>query len=294
MTTFKNKNLNSLFEHYNKYNKQKYFIISKTKKLSSISNIYDSKLLLIEQKFITDYLEFEALWEVLNADRATYMGKSNIALHPALSQPLPPIKVESSVISTYQPNRDSYPTPTSPQRQICDYFEYNPKEANDALTSNEINPNKRTDFLQSHGIYYSQDLESNCNPKNKRTKYKMFNSEFKNICVKLLDKGIFIDEVCRLMGVPKKSLKRWTEVGVVRKKGCGRKIKDPQMERALINWYLHRRTTGKCVSPKMMKKKALELTKFKGEFCASKGWLEKLKKKYNLILSKRDPIVRRK
>jgi hypothetical protein len=37
--------------------------------------------------------------------------------------------------------------------------------------------------------------------------------------------------------VPLKSLKRWLKVGYERKKGGGRKTKDPQMEIELYRWY---------------------------------------------------------
>ena len=42
---------------------------------------------------------------------------------------------------------------------------------------------------------------------------------------------------------------------------------------------------GTAVTPKMVKQKALALTKYK-HFVASKGWLEKFKKKYQLDLVK--------
>ena len=37
---------------------------------------------------------------------------------------------------------------------------------------------------------------------------------------------------------PIKSLKRWMKVGHLRKKGGGRKTKDPMMEKELYEWYL--------------------------------------------------------
>lgn len=38
-------------------------------------------------------------------------------------------------------------------------------------------------------------------------------------------------------GAPIKSIKRWIKVGFMRKKGGGRKTKDPQMEKELYKWY---------------------------------------------------------
>ena len=93
---------------------------------------------------------------------------------------------------------------------------------------------------------------------------------------------ISLEVVAKMCNVPTKSLRRWSIVGCSRKKGCGRKIKDPVMEKKLIAWYLN------CVNKenlyptgKMIRAKALELTEIKG-FLASKGWLEKFKKKYNV------------
>jgi hypothetical protein len=64
--------------------------------------------------------------------------------------------------------------------------------------------------------------------------------------------------------------------------GGGRKIRDPDMEKKLYEWYIDIHYTKKLqVTSRMIKSKALELTKLK-DFNASKGWLEKIKKKYNL------------
>ena len=54
------------------------------------------------------------------------------------------------------------------------------------------------------------------------------------------------------------------------------------MEKKLIDWYQECHEAEKIsVTAKMIKKKALEFSLCK-EFSASKGWLEKFKKKYNL------------
>ena len=57
------------------------------------------------------------------------------------------------------------------------------------------------------------------------------------------------------------------------------------MEKTLFNWYEDLKKKNVPVTPKMIKKKALEITKFK-DFIASKGWLEKFKRKYKLELSR--------
>lgn len=57
------------------------------------------------------------------------------------------------------------------------------------------------------------------------------------------------------------------------------------MEKILYNWYEDLKEKNIPVTPKMIKKKALEITKFK-DFIASKGWLEKFKRKFKLELSR--------
>ena len=57
------------------------------------------------------------------------------------------------------------------------------------------------------------------------------------------------------------------------------------MEKKLYAWYNQLKIEGIPVTPKMIKQKALDITKFK-DFIASKGWLEKFKRKFNLELSR--------
>jgi hypothetical protein len=58
------------------------------------------------------------------------------------------------------------------------------------------------------------------------------------------------------------------------------------METRLYEWYYDHHVLKKLpVTSKMIKNKALELTKF-SDFIASKGWLEKIKKKYKLEISR--------
>jgi hypothetical protein len=68
--------------------------------------------------------------------------------------------------------------------------------------------------------------------------------------------------------------------------GGGRKIRDPEMETNLYNWYEEYHVIkNNPVTSKMIKQKALEFTKYR-DFIASKGWLEKFKKKYHLDLTR--------
>lgn len=57
------------------------------------------------------------------------------------------------------------------------------------------------------------------------------------------------------------------------------------MEKKLYAWYIQLKNEGIPVTPKMIKQKALAITKFE-DFIASKGWLEKFKRKFKLELSR--------
>ena len=57
------------------------------------------------------------------------------------------------------------------------------------------------------------------------------------------------------------------------------------MEKKLYAWYVQLKSENIPVTPKMIKQKALAITKFK-DFIASKGWLEKFKRKFKLELSR--------
>lgn len=75
------------------------------------------------------------------------------------------------------------------------------------------------------------------------------------------------------------------KVGWQRKKGGGRKTKDPDMEKRLFDWYNSRKVSNQQVTAKMIKDKALEL-RSSPDFIASKGWLDKFKIRYRLEISK--------
>jgi hypothetical protein len=64
--------------------------------------------------------------------------------------------------------------------------------------------------------------------------------------------------------------------------GGGRKIRDIEMERKLVFWYRNNHNkNGKKVTVKQFKKMALHYSSCDG-FRASKGWLEKFKKRHNI------------
>ena len=115
-----------------------------------------------------------------------------------------------------------------------------------------------------------------------RKHYFMFTSEAKQFCLDLINiKKLSFDIVMKMCKVPRKSLRRWSHVGCNRKKGCGRKTRNPEMEYKLVEWYKEEINQNINVSAKMIRDKAVEISDDK-DFLASKGWLEKFKKKFNI------------
>ena len=112
-----------------------------------------------------------------------------------------------------------------------------------------------------------------------RKHYFMFSSEAKQFCLDLISKKKYpLDITMKMCKVPRKSLRRWSHVGCLRKKGCGRKTKNPLMEEKLLSWYNESIKKNINITAKMIRDKAVEISKDK-DFLASKGWLEKFKKK---------------
>ena len=118
-----------------------------------------------------------------------------------------------------------------------------------------------------------------------RKHYFMFTSEAKQFCLDLINiKKLSFDIVMKMCKVPRKSLRRWSHVGCNRKKGCGRKTRNPEMENKLVEWYREEIQGGANVSAKMIRDKAVEISGDK-DFLASKGWLEKFKKKFGIRIA---------
>ena len=94
------------------------------------------------------------------------------------------------------------------------------------------------------------------------------------------------DIISNKLNISQKNIGRWKKFGIKRKKGGGRKIQDPKMEENLLKYYYEMKEKGKLITSKELIEKAKKISnniKFKG----SKGWFEKKKKKYSLILKVR-------
>ena len=119
-----------------------------------------------------------------------------------------------------------------------------------------------------------------------RGKYNMYTPELKiEIIEKIKKEGKNINSVAQKYGVPVKSVKRWLHFGAMRQKGGGRKPKDPSMEIELMKWINERIARKEEIKPSRIQQKARDLSRFP-DFKASKGWLEKFKKKYNIHVEK--------
>jgi hypothetical protein len=150
-------------------------------------------------------------------------------------------------------------------------------------TENEDNSEKKkfeNKFLGLKNKFILQNQTKNF--RKKGSKYKMFSLEDKKFCLDLL-KIFNYNAVAKLCNIPVKSLKRWALMGPERKKGGGRKTRDPEMEAKLIKWIKEQLVKGEYLDTKMIKKKALKFTKNES-FLASKGWFNKFQKKYKFEL----------
>jgi hypothetical protein len=90
-------------------------------------------------------------------------------------------------------------------------------------------------------------------------------------------------EVAKKYGISTRNVNRWKKKGIERKKGSGRKFKDPRLERKILEWYFMQ--DKETLTSRQFKAKAIELSDNK-TFRASSGWLTNMKRKYNLTFKK--------
>jgi hypothetical protein len=140
-------------------------------------------------------------------------------------------------------------------------------------------------FTPNLNIYYeiAKNKYKNDNKKlRKPNKYRFYSASEKEFCIRM-SKDVPIQYVSVLCDVPVKSLKRWLLVGAKRLKGCGRKVKDPQLACRLFKWYNdYNEEYKEKPTNKLIKRKAIEYS-CSSDFLASNGWLDKWKRKYRII-----------
>lgn len=104
--------------------------------------------------------------------------------------------------------------------------------------------------------------------------------------------------MAKIYGINPKTLHRWVTKGLKKNQGKiiivnyfllggGRKIRDPIMERKLLQWYNeYHNVQGNKITTRLFKQKALEFSNDPTTFRASKGWLQKFRRRYNIKLNK--------
>ena len=118
--------------------------------------------------------------------------------------------------------------------------------------------------------------------KKRAKKYNILSEEIKQKL--LLDsKYMRTIEVAKKYGISTRNINRWKKIGIKRKRGSGRKFKDPGLEKKILIWYNIQ--DKKNVTAKDFRNKALELSN-NISFRASSGWLTSIKKKYHIIFKK--------
>ena len=90
-------------------------------------------------------------------------------------------------------------------------------------------------------------------------------------------------DVAKKYGISTRNINRWKKLGIKRKRGSGRKFKDPDLENKILIWYNFQ--DKKNITAKDFKKKALELSN-NSSFRASSGWLTLMKRKYRIKFKK--------
>ena len=174
------------------------------------------------------------------------------------------------------------------------------------LTEKEIEKKPILNKKNNHYKIKNQDNneDSNSNDSNiahvskiknfKRINNRKFNIKTRgiryNILTEEMKKQLLLDamkmrtiEVAKKYGISTRNVNRWKKKGIQRKKGSGRKFKDPRLEKKILEWY--KIQDKETLTSRQFKEKAIELSDNK-TFRASSGWLTHMKRKYNLNFRK--------
>ena len=116
--------------------------------------------------------------------------------------------------------------------------------------------------------------------KKTKLKYKILSKEEKKQILKDL-KNNSIKNISLKYNVSIRNLTRWKKQGIERKKGSGRKFKDPNLEEKMLKYYYE----NKNITTKEFRLKA-KMFCSDSSFKASTGWLMRIKKKFNLVFEK--------
>lgn len=161
------------------------------------------------------------------------------------------------------------------QNQKLDIYEQPSISCSSSTKGNTINENKIINNLLKNKKISKKVLKQNSKrPK----KYNILDEETKKRL--LIDaKNMKTKEVAKKYGISTRNINRWKKTGIKRKKGSGRKLGDPGLEKKILIWFNFQ--DKKNITSKDFKKKALELSN-NINFRASSGWLTNMKKKYHI------------
>lgn len=114
-----------------------------------------------------------------------------------------------------------------------------------------------------------------------RGPYRSYSREEKEAVVNELNSGVGITKVSQVFGIPCKNIKRWSQEGIERKCGAGRKRRNPAMEEKLNKWILQTYHVESCIPIEDIQRVALYFAK-DPSFKASRGWVIKFIERYSL------------
>ena len=158
----------------------------------------------------------------------------------------------------------------------------------------KIDTNNYEDILSNSSTKVKTRIISEKKIRNRKVKKKFIRYSKRakkyNILTEEIKRKLLLDakhmrtiDVAKKYGISTRNINRWKKIGVKRKRGSGRKFKDPDLEKKIIIWYNFQ--DKKNVTSKIFREKALELSNNKS-FRASSGWLTIMKKKYRIKFKK--------
>lgn len=183
-------------------------------------------------------------------------------------------KKQSDFIEKENNTKSYLNTNISKSKNILKQKNHERKGDNNINTKNSIHHNKVKNFKRINNRKF--------NIKSRGLRYNILTEEIK--------KKLLIDatnmrtvEVAKKYGISTRNVNRWKKKGIQRKKGSGRKFKDPRLEKKILEWY--KLQDKETLTSRQFKQKAIELSENK-TFRASSGWLTNMKRKYNLNFKK--------
>lgn len=166
--------------------------------------------------------------------------------------------------------------------------------SNENILIDKTNQEKKEDNYVNNTSNNKNNTIQNKIKSLKRINNRKFNIKARglryNILTEEMKKQLLLDamnmrtvEVAKKYGISTRNVNRWKKKGIQRKKGSGRKFKDPRLERKILEWY--KMQDKETLTSRQFKEKAIELSDNK-TFRASSGWLTNMKRKYNLNFKK--------